>query len=266
MRRRHLGKRAYAALAAALAVAAGLAIALSIGGGSAGTSSADASPHYDIHSDAPAIKPVGSVDPAIAKQVAAFRRPATAADRLDPSLLGPDEHDHGANPQLARLIGRTPLGAKEYMVPVGGGICLVGTDYLVDDCYAPDEINGGGGPAAIICAPYMPADDLVLSEVLPDGVSNVTLKRKDGSTVNVAVHNNFFMYVQKKSEPIPLTASWDAPDGHHTLKRNLFPKIASSTHCAQTNPQKAVAQMQSILPTLTGSAVRQDAHPAQQAR
>jgi hypothetical protein len=137
--------------------------------------------------------PVSAVEPDQAREIGELRRGRTADDAL-PSRWKDDltdpsgEGGHwGANPSLAR---RTAPGV--WIVPGDGYVCVANTTpgegSLGFGCATPEDVDRG-----LLAPSDVDANGKgVLTGVVPDGVGNVTLVDRDGSTRQAAVDNNTY--------------------------------------------------------------------------
>jgi hypothetical protein len=153
--------------------------------------------------------PVTAVEPAQAKEIGELRRGRTSDDALpshwkqaltDPS----DANEHwGANPSLAR---RTAPGT--WIVPGDGYVCVAnatpGEGALGFGCATTEDVDRG-----LLAPSDVDANgNGVLTGVVPDGVNEVTLVDRDGSTRQGAVdHNTYRVAINADLKEVRFTGS-----------------------------------------------------------
>jgi hypothetical protein len=132
---------------------------------------------------------VQSIPPDLAAAFAVFRRPASNSDTL-PAVnavqlaRGPATRG-GVNPALARRVGDAQTSA--FVVPGNGVVCLVvGGGHTC--------IARGGAIAGRLLTESFGASSFaeVVTGLVPDGVSSVTLRMVGGGSKKVAVHQNIY--------------------------------------------------------------------------
>lgn len=171
-----------------------VAASLLVGGVVAGAG-ADGSPDPAAEAEIAGVEatPVQEVQPEQAEDIGQLRRARTTDDALparwDDALTDGENGDEhwGANPDLAR---RTAPGV--WVVPGDGYVCLAnstpGEGTLGFGCATPEDVERGLLAPADVDA----NGNGVLTGVLPDGVGEVTLVNRDGSTRTVAVERNTY--------------------------------------------------------------------------
>jgi hypothetical protein len=187
------------------------------GGGaiaSAGDSGSDPAPVPEAQAAEAA--PVESVPPEQAEQLRPLRSDRTADDALPTEVRaelsdGPAADEHwGANPSLSR---HTAPGV--WIVPGDGYVCLAnstpGENAVGFGCATPADVERG------LLAPSDVDENGngLLTGVLPDGVSEVRLVDKDGSTRTVPVDRNTYRAaIDANLRELRFT---DADGGEHVL-------------------------------------------------
>src|SRR3954470_2502224 len=137
--------------------------------------------------------PVAAVPEEQADQINQLERPRTSDDAMpsewrEDLTAGPEGDEHfGANPSLARRTG-----PSTWIVPGDGYVCVAnstpGEGALGFGCATPDDVEKG-----LLAPSDVDANgNGVLTGVLPDGVSEVTLVDKDGSTRSAEVERNTY--------------------------------------------------------------------------
>jgi hypothetical protein len=138
-------------------------------------------------------EPVATVPEEQAEQIDQLDRPRTSDDAMpaewrEELTSGPDADEHwGANPYLSR---RTAPGT--WILPGDGYVCAAnatpGEGALGFGCATPDDVDRG-----LLAPSDVDANgNGVLTGVLPDGVTEVTLVNNDGSTRAVEVDRNTY--------------------------------------------------------------------------
>ncbi len=166
---------------------------------------------------------ITSVEPAAANSFGFLRRPQTAADRLPTSVADRSRVPYGANVALSRRVA-WGNGTEVFAVPARGVICTIvpgrnGTS--TGGCQPTDWIvrGNGTGPALIHSAQI----DKVYA-VVPDGVESVTLTRKSGKTLDIAVQDGGY-YIEVPTSDPPRTIEYDGPNGHVTQQVPIPPDL-----------------------------------------
>lgn len=172
--------------------------------------------------------PVGTVDPALAAAYGVLRRSQSASDI--PSREDPGAMKEGANLQLARRVAATP-GDDVYLAPSSNGACLLSSAGREVGCFALGLLLSGDDAASIICAPSLPAGQIEVYGLLPDGASQARIVLADGSAAPLTVANNFYSYTAPKSASLPVAVEWEA-DGAPTRVTASVPPDAAGTTCA----------------------------------
>lgn len=166
--------------------------------------------------------PVPTVEPEQADQLRQLDRPRNADDAMPAewrrSLTEGESADdqYGANPSLAR---RTAPGT--WIVPGDGYVCVANTTpgegALGFGCATPEDVERG----LLAPADIDKDGNGVLTGVLPDGVSEVTLVNKDGSTRDVGVERNTYRAaIDANLQEVRFT---DAQGGEHVLPMAFRP-------------------------------------------
>jgi len=160
--------------------------------------------------------PVAEVPADQAEQVRQLERPRTSDDAMPHSwneelAEGPEADEHyGANPDLSR---RTAPGV--WVMPADGHVCMAnstpGEGDLGFSCATPADVERG----LLAPADLDENGNGVVTGVVPDGVTEVTVVDKDGSTRAVAVERNTYRAaIDANTKEVEFT---DADGGQHVV-------------------------------------------------
>lgn len=189
-----------------------LALLLAIGGGTAvalnGENSKVATP-VDVNPPMPA----DAFSETFKQALSATQAPAAPIDTVDGLALL-----RGANPAEARVARRDGAGAVYLLPAADGWLCVSSTSGLEAGCYDADTTVTA---ASVICAPNLPANTVEVFGIAEDGIDSVTIARADGSTVEVAVEGNVYIYRAPREEPRPLTVAWEGSSGSGEVSANV---------------------------------------------
>jgi hypothetical protein len=193
------------------------------GGGALATAGDDgAGPAPPSAAEAAQAEPVTAVPAEQAEQLRQLERPRTNDDALprhwDEDLTeGQDADEHwGANPDLSR---RTAPGV--WVMPGDGYVCMAnstpGEGNLGFSCATPEDVERGLLAPADVDA----NGNGVLTGVLPDGVAEVTVVDKNGSTRTVAVERNTYRAaIDANTKEVQFT---DADGAQHVVPMAWMP-------------------------------------------
>jgi hypothetical protein len=185
-------------------------------GGAIATAGDDPAPDPVPESQEAAADPVATVPNEQAEEIRQLRRERTTDDAMpaqwDQELTVGEAADQsfGANPDLSR---RTAPGT--WIVPGDGYVCVAnatpGEGTLGFGCATPEDVKRG-----LLAPSDVDAEgNGVLTGVLPDGVTEVTLVDKDGSTRTAPVERNTYrIAIDANLEEVRFT---DANGGEHVL-------------------------------------------------
>ncbi|MDT4941413.1 MAG: hypothetical protein QOK49_2176 [Baekduia sp.] len=92
---------------------------------------------------------------------------------------------------LARRIGVADRSHRTWLVPGGDQLCTVAefAGRVVVDCVSNSVAAAGEAVSAQSGGPSLPAGSAIVSDLLPDGASNVSISTSDGSVPVEVVHN-----------------------------------------------------------------------------
>jgi hypothetical protein len=170
-----------------------VAASLAAGGVVAGAGADGAGPAPEPEGLAADAAPVDSIQPEQSKEIGQLRRGRTSDDALPARWRealtdeGSDEEHWGANPALSR---RTAPGV--WIVPADGYVCVANSTPADGDlglgCATPEDVDRG-----LLAPSDVDAQGTgVLTGVVPDGVHQVTLTDRDGSTRTADVDRNTY--------------------------------------------------------------------------
>ena len=177
---------------------AGACVLACLGGGGAiaaiGEESTGSAPASEIEAvQNSGAQPVQAVPADQAQELSQLERPRTSDDAMPGEWKaelteGESADDHfGANPSLSRRTG-----PGTWIIPGDGYVCVANTTpgegALGFGCATPEDVQKG----LLAPADIDKDGNGVLTGVLPDGVGEVTLVDKDGSTRTVAVERNTY--------------------------------------------------------------------------
>jgi hypothetical protein len=196
--------------------------AMVVAGGAIATAGDDPAPDPVPESQDAAADPVTTVQSDQAGEIRQLRRDRTADDAMpaqwDHEITEGEGKDQtwGANPDLSR---RTAPGT--WIVPGDGYVCVAnstpGESALGLGCATPEDVERG----LLAPADVDENGNGVLTGVLPDGVSEVTLVDKDGSTRTAPVERNTYrVAIDANIKEVRFT---DAKGGEHVLPMGWKP-------------------------------------------
>lgn len=165
-----------------------------------------------------------------------FERRALNVDRPRAELISPEARARGVDVSGARRL--LDDGKQQaYALPVKDGVCLTGSSHIVDMCL-PDlalpttaGAEGLNGFQVAVCSPYLDADRLALFGIVPNGMNDLRFVRTDGSSEPIATDANFVFFSVAKSEPLPVTATWQDTSGTSFSGELPMPRDASKSDC-----------------------------------
>lgn len=173
---------------------------------------------------------VAAVESASARVLSVLRRPTVTGDAAPASAVSKSAASYGANAKLARRAFVDDDGVSYFVVPAREGVCLASADKLAALCATAEDVSAGDAIQGVICAPGL-NNRLAVQGILPDGVSDVGLKRADGSTTPIAVRGNAFSVKVDKDEPLPTAVEWDDASGRQSAPAHI-PSDAAAEVCA----------------------------------
>jgi hypothetical protein len=143
---------------------------------------------------------VSTVDSAETSALGVMRRPQDSSDAVPTNQMISFSANSGANPSLARHVLPTgtdgSIAGEAWLVPGSGKICLIDTS-------ATSSAQGGAGCVVdgvadtgrlmIESTSAISPGKALVSGLVPDGVTTVSLKTSSGRTLQVPVTENVYM-------------------------------------------------------------------------
>lgn len=161
--------------------------------------------------------------PAVEKALVAAGEDDTVRDRLPES---------GANAALSRLARRSPSGMPMYVIPSQEGLCVLTVGGSQRGCVTAEAIEGGETTEAVLCEPgALPANEIEISGILPDGVTQSVVMLSNGETAPLNVIGNVYVANFPRSGPLPVAIDWMANGTRHSADAHV-PAGVSTEHCA----------------------------------
>lgn len=209
------------------AVGRSLVIAAVLGLGAAATAGGIALASSGNRS-APSNVASSSVDPAVLAQLSVLGRPKTQADALPNALQWALGHaDTYAAPDAAdaRVVTASD-GQTAYVAPAELGACVVNTNETF--CAPPASL--AGADAIDLCSPTLPAGQMELEWLLPDGATSVSVRREDGSAIAFPAGYNVYITRLPLTGSTPKTINWTLAGQNHSAPTGV-PNDAASGKC-----------------------------------
>lgn len=192
----------------------------------------------------PSQPPGPRVAPAVRAQLKVFDRPRVGLDRLPSGFLS---QLTATDSRLGLSLGNSRElvandGQTAYIVPAGHGliarpgarpepgVCVINTNETF--CTAATTLSGAG--SADLCSPNLPAGQLELEWLLPDGSSHVALGMSDGTRIHQ--RSGYNVYIARlplnRTHAIPTRIQWTDRFGHHQEAATPIPRNAQRQGCA----------------------------------
>jgi hypothetical protein len=198
----------------------------------------------------PDVAPVGEPD-ALATNLAALQRPATAADALPP-ILGNELDSVGSGVEIenARSTYVTSSGDRVYLVPSDTGVCLADSKLRESGCFTAAEVMSTGATMSDDCSPYLPDGQTIeIAGVLPDSAKNAEVVLSDGKRLPLTVEGNTYIRQFARSGALPELISWESASGPVTVSAHV-PVDTKSETCATRSEVKKLEAEGKIPPAL----------------
>jgi len=141
---------------------------------------------------------------ALDQEFALFRRPRTAVDVVPKSILPPSvARQIGLDLRTSRLARRYD-GNPVYVVRSDRLICTYSRSNEVGNCWPTRTVAQGLASATSICGLGTKPGKIATYGLVPDGVTSVTVRRRDGSDTTVGVRDNMYVAPGSVHPPLPL--------------------------------------------------------------
>lgn len=203
---------------AALATAAILVVAVARLSGCGQSASGD-SPLGSEPSEA------GSVTP-LRHDFKLFRREARPRDEIPASVISAQiVRRLGLDLSEAKLARATRFSSL-YAIPGRRAVCLLDTSGVSSPCWPPGTVEEGKAVSTSFCAEHLPAGELQMVGLVPDGVSKVWIARSDGSRLPVPVEQNVFVAQLTSGGALPSRIAWRRAGRAHSQIAGISPRVA----------------------------------------
>jgi len=174
--------------------------------------------------------PVATADPADAAAFGILRQPVVAADAIPAAMMPPNDATNdepsvgmmGANYALARKTTGLGGAGEAWVIPGDGVLCLRASasfqrtpNALGGEVCTSDKAALAGQLQALSGSPVNVPGIMLVTGLVPDGVTSVSATLADGQTQTVAVHNN--VYMLEVAGPVSPTISFSDASGQVTL-------------------------------------------------
>jgi hypothetical protein len=157
-----------------------------------------------------------------------FRREAQVGDGR--GVDDPTARSFGADPARARHATTTTSGAAVFLTPGIDGLCI-GTSRAGNvTCGSTDAAVAGRVLVSVIYG-GIPADTIHVYGAVPDGITQVSVQRRDGSSVALPVKDNVYVLETSKRSSLPSTVAWKSAGATTTISAAV-PADAGETVCA----------------------------------
>lgn len=132
-------------------------------------------------------------------------------------------------PAFARLV-QSSNHTPAYLVPATRGLCIASASPSGSFC-APTG-NIAGADVADLCSPTLPAGKVEMAWVLPDHVTNITVRTTTGTAIRFPTGYN--VYIADFSTPgsLPASIRWTDSAGHTHSAPAPVPPNAAAQRCA----------------------------------
>jgi hypothetical protein len=124
----------------------------------------------------------------------------------------------------ARLARTTP--SRLYAIPGEKAVCLLDLNGVSSPCWTPATVEEGKAVSTSFCAQHLPAGELQMVGLVPDGVSTVSILREDGSRATARVKYNVFVAQLSSDGALPTRLAWKGAGGVHNQIAGVSPRIA----------------------------------------
>jgi hypothetical protein len=185
--------------------------------------------------------PMSTVPEQLTAALSVFRRPATSADALPPTLQGGlDSLQVGATGAFARRAFVTSNGTAVYLVPSENGVCLVDSSLSEDGCFSIAEVLGAGAAESDDCSSTFPNGNTIeIAGIVPDGAEDPTVVLTDETKRPLKVEGNAYLERFARNAPLPSRIDWNSSSGPVSVSANV-PADVATEDCATASELKAL--------------------------
>jgi hypothetical protein len=178
-------------------------------------------------------QPQPAAQPAVASQFSVFSHAQTSTDTMPARFSAMLQGGYGSaapNVTDARRVTADD-GQTAYLTPAEGGTgaCVINTNEAL--CAPPNYLPGAA--TVDLCSPTLPAGELELEWLLPDGAKNVVLGMSNGAATPFA--SGYNVYIARlpldTQSPVPSTIQWDDSAGQHHSVKSPVPSDAQTESC-----------------------------------
>lgn len=173
------------------------------------------------------------ISPQIAAELSVFSRPANGTDALPPAesaALAQEFSSESPDASNARTVTASN-GLAVHLVPATTGLCVINTN---EQFCTPTAQHLPGAAAVDLCSPTLPAGQLELEWLLPDGATNVRLGMSDQTAQ--AFGSGYNVYIVRlpfsTSSATPTTIQWQDRAGQAHSVPTPIPSWAIGQSCA----------------------------------
>lgn len=155
-----------------------------------------------------------------------FRREARRGDGVPTGLVGDEIVARlGLDLSEARLARATPF-TRLYAIPGRRAVCLLDTSGVSSPCWPPVTVKEGAAVSTSFCAQHLPAGELQMVGVVPDGVAAVSIVRGDGTRATAQVKQNVFVAQLATDGSLPSRVVWRRAGQVHSQIAGISPQVA----------------------------------------
>jgi hypothetical protein len=160
-----------------------------------------------------------------------FRRPARARDEVPGDLVSQELAARLGLDVADAKLARARVFSSLYVVPGKRAVCMFDTEGISAPCWPPRTVARGMAVSTSICSFRLPAGELRMVGLVPDGVSEVWVQREDGERARFTVRHNVFLARLKAGPEIPARVGWTRDGRRHDQTAGISPRVVR-TACA----------------------------------
>jgi len=166
----------------------------------------------------------------LARDLALFRRPRTAADAVPESLL-PDDGAKALGLSLdTSRRAREYEGQAIYVVASSKLTCTYSRQNEVGNCWPTTTVTRSLASASSLCGLGTDPGEIVTYGILPDGVREVTVLRDKEPDRAVPVIGNVYVAATSSRPPLPLRIAF-VKDGRRVTRPTGIPRDLARDGC-----------------------------------